>query len=144
MKCVVNWIPLRIRICSRNTEPHFKVGLVIFDFCTQSRGLISKDLISSPNFSCGCSYAERALWCQDSKRRALEKHFPARICYEFPISKCRGEWVLGLCTFWVLAFINPLCDGKIWFFLRAKRVFFSKVAFTQRFSFCNYPKSEQT
>ena len=22
MKCVVNWIPLRIRVCSRNTQPH--------------------------------------------------------------------------------------------------------------------------
>ena len=56
-----------------------KVGLGFFDFCTHSRRLISKDSISSPNFSSGCSYAERALWCRDSKRRALGNYFPVRI-----------------------------------------------------------------
>jgi len=101
-----------------------KVGLGIFDFCTHSRRLISKESISSPNFSCGCSYAERALWCRDSKRRALGNYFPVRIYYEFLISICRGDWDVGLCLFWVFAFINPLSDGKIPFFLRAKRVFF--------------------
>ena len=25
MKCAVNWIPLRIRVRSRNTQPHLKV-----------------------------------------------------------------------------------------------------------------------
>jgi len=29
MKCDVNWIPLRIRVCSRNNQPHLKVGLGI-------------------------------------------------------------------------------------------------------------------
>jgi len=118
---------LRTSFCRRdlkNTQPHLKVGLVIFDFCTHSRRLISKDSIFSPNFSCGCSYAEHALWCQDSKCRALGNYFPVRIYYEFLISKCRGDWDLDLCTFGVFAFINPLSDGKIRFFLRAKRVFF--------------------
>ena len=123
---------------------NFKVGLGIFDFWAISCRLISKDSISSPNFNCGCSYAEHALWCRDSKRRALGNCFSVRICSEFLISKCRGDWDLGLCIFWVLAFINPLSDGKIWFFLRAKRVVVSEVAFAQRFSFCKYPKSAQT
>ena len=83
------------------------MGLGIFDFCTHSRRLIAKDSIFSPNFSCGCSYAKRALWCRDSKRRALGNYFSVRICYEFLISKCSGDWDLGLCTFWVLALINP-------------------------------------
>jgi len=26
MKCVVNWIPLRIRVRSKNTQPHLKGG----------------------------------------------------------------------------------------------------------------------
>jgi len=26
MKCAVNWIPLRIRVRSRNTQPHLKGG----------------------------------------------------------------------------------------------------------------------
>jgi len=25
MKCIVNWIPLRIRVRSRNTQPHLKM-----------------------------------------------------------------------------------------------------------------------
>jgi len=103
------------------------VRLGIFDFCTHSRRLISKDSISSPNFSCGCSYVERTLWCRDSKRRALGNYFPVRIYYEFLISKCRGDRDLSLCPFWVLAFINQLSDGKIRFFLRAKRVFFRRL-----------------
>ena len=102
----------------------------IFDFCAISRRLISKDSIHSPNFSChgGCAPAERALWCRDSKRQALGNYFSVRICYELPISKCRREWDLGLCPFWVpwLKFVNPWNDGKIRFFLRAKRVFFRK------------------
>jgi len=140
MKCVVNWIPLRIHVRSRYTQPHLKVGLGIFDFCTHSRRLISKDSISSPNFSCCCSYAERALWCRDSKRRALGNYFPVRIYYEFLISKCRGEWDLGLCTFWVLAFINLLSDGKIRCFLRAKRVFFPESRFYSAVLFSQVPK----
>jgi len=58
-----------------------------------------------------------------SKRRALENYFPERICYMFLKSKCRGDWDLGLCTFWVFAFGEPLCNGKFQFFLRAKHVF---------------------
>jgi len=30
IKCVVNWIPLRIRVLSRNTQPHLKAGLGFF------------------------------------------------------------------------------------------------------------------
>ena len=58
-----------------NNIKSIEMGLGIFDSCAISRRLISKDSISSPNFSCGCSYVERALWCRDSKRRALEKRF---------------------------------------------------------------------
>jgi len=117
-----------------------KVVLGIFDFCAISRRLISKDSISSPNFSCGCSYAERALWCQDSKRRALANCFSVRICYEFLISKCRRDWNLGLYTFCVLALINPLSDGKIRFFLRAKCVFFRKSLLLSVFLFASTQK----
>ena len=116
------------------------MGLGIFDFCTHSRRLISKDSISSPNFSCSCSYAERALWCRDRKRRALGNYIPMRIYYEYPISKCRGHRDLGLCTFWVLAIINPLSNGKIRFFLWAKRVFFFGSRFCSAVLFSQVPK----
>jgi len=34
MKCVVNWIPLRIRVRSRNTQPHLKWSIELtFLFC---------------------------------------------------------------------------------------------------------------
>jgi len=119
---------------------NIKVGLGIFDFCTHSRRLISKDSISSPNFSCGCSYAECALWCRDSKRRALGNYFPVRLYYEFLISKCRGDRDLGLCPFGVLALINPLSNGKIRFFLWAKRVFFFGSRFYSAVLFSQVPK----
>jgi len=63
-----------------------KMGLGIFDFCTHSRRLFSKDSISSPNFSCGCSYAERTLWCRDSKHRALGNYFPVQFYFPFLLS----------------------------------------------------------
>jgi len=37
MKYVVNWIPLRIRVRSRNTQPHLKVGLGIFQITSTKR-----------------------------------------------------------------------------------------------------------
>jgi len=119
-----------------------KVGLGIFDFCTHSRRLISKDSISSPNFSCGCSYAECALWCRDSKCRALGNYFPVRIYYEFLISKCRVDWLLFLYPSFF--FFHPFSDGKIRFFSAGETRFFSEAAFTQRFSFRKHPKSAQT
>jgi hypothetical protein len=33
MKCLANWIPLRIRVCSRNTQTHLKV-LMSVDICS--------------------------------------------------------------------------------------------------------------
>ena len=58
-----------------------KVGLVIFDFYTHSCRLISKDSIFAPNFICGFSYAEHALWCRDIKRRALGNYFTVRMMW---------------------------------------------------------------
>jgi len=123
-----------------------KVELGIFDFCAISRRLISKDSISSPSFSCGCSYAERALWCRDSKCRALGNYFPVRICYEFLLSKCRGDLDLGMCTFWFWLFF-VFQSFQIWqnpIFSAGETHFFSEVALTQWFSFGKYPNSAQT
>ena len=117
------------------------MGLGIFDFCAISLRPISKDSISSPNFSCGCSYVERALRCRGSKRRALGNYyFFKRICYEFLISKCRGDWDLNLCTFWVLAFINPLSDGKSNFFC-GRNAFFFGSRFYSAVLFSQVPKN---
>jgi len=60
----------------------------------------------------------------ESKRRALGNYFFERICYMFLISKCRGDWDLGLCTTSGLAFREPLRSGKIRFFLRRNTFFF--------------------
>ena len=47
--------------------------------------------------------SQRSSRVVESKRRALEKYFSERICHMFSVSKCRGDWDLGWCTFWVLA-----------------------------------------
>jgi len=60
----------------------------------------------------------------ESKRRALGNYFSERICHMFLISKCRGDWDLGVCTSSVLALREPQCNGKIRFFLRQNTFFF--------------------
>jgi len=89
MKCVINWIPLRIRVRLRNTQTHLKVGLGIFDFCAISRRLISKTQCPHPNSVAVTIYGTR-FDLRDSKCRALENKISMRICYMFPMSKCRG------------------------------------------------------
>ena len=44
----------------------------------------------------------------ESKHLALEHYFPERIWYMFSIPKCRRDWDVGHCTFWVLAKREPL------------------------------------
>jgi len=46
-------------------------------------------------------------------REAIGNWFCVRICYMFLISKCRGDWDLGLFTTSVLAFGTRMHDGKI-------------------------------
>ena len=79
------------------------MGFGIFDFCTHSRRLISKNWFPRPIWVaeaiCGTRFDLR-----DSKRRALENCFCVRICYVFLISKLSGNWHLGLCTTSGLAF----------------------------------------
>jgi len=62
---------------------------------------------------------QRSSRAAESKRRALGNHFSERICYMFPISKCRGDRDLGLYTTSVPAFGEPQRNGKI----RGKNVF---------------------
>jgi len=45
----------------------------------------------------------------------------------FLISKCRGDWNLGLCPASVLAFAEPLRSSKIRFFLR-RNMFFPRIS----------------
>jgi len=47
-----------------------------------------------------------------SKRWALAFYFSVRICHMLPISKCRADWVLYLCTPSVLAKRMPLHIGE--------------------------------
>jgi len=69
---------------------------------------------------------QRSSRAAESKRRALGNDFSKRICYMFLISKCRGDWDLGLCTTSVLVFGEPQRSGKTWFFLRWNTFFFRK------------------
>jgi len=54
---------------------------------------------------------QRSSRAAESKRRALGNYFSGRICYMFLISKCRGDWDLGLCTTSGLAFGEPQRSG---------------------------------
>ena len=48
-----------------------------------------------------------------------------QICHILTISKCRGDWDPGQCSFWVSAAKRKLLrNAKFRFLLRAKRVFF--------------------
>jgi len=69
---------------------------------------------------------QRSSKVAESKRRAPGNHFFDRICYMVPISKCRGDWDLGLCTTSRLAFGEPMRDGKIRFFLRRNTFLYRK------------------
>ena len=62
---------------------------------------------------------QRSSRATESKRRALGNCFPEWICLMFQISKCRGDWNLGLCTCYVLAKREPLRNGD---FREKKRV----------------------
>ena len=55
---------------------------------------------------------QRSSRARESKRRAPGNYFSEWICYMFVTSKCRGDWDLGLCTFWVLAKREPLCNAN--------------------------------
>ena len=54
---------------------------------------------------------QRSSRAAESKHRAPGNYFSERICYKFLISKCRGDWDLGLCTTLVLAEREPLRSG---------------------------------
>jgi len=54
---------------------------------------------------------QRSSRAKESKRRALENKFSEQICYMSLILKCRGDWDLGPCNFWILARRNPLHKG---------------------------------
>jgi len=60
---------------------------------------------------------QRSSKAAESKRRALENYFFERICYMFLMSKCKGDWDLGLCTTSGLALVESQRNGKIHFFL---------------------------
>jgi len=62
---------------------------------------------------------QRSSKAAESKHRALGNYFSGRICYMFLISKCRGDWDLGLCTTSGLAFGEPQRSGDF----RGKKVF---------------------
>jgi len=62
---------------------------------------------------------QRSSRAVESKRRALGNYFFERICYMFRISKCRGDWDVGLCTTLGLAFGEPMRSGDF----QEKKVF---------------------
>jgi len=83
--------------------------------------------------------SQRSSMSAGSKRRALENYFPERICHMFLMSKCRGDWDLGLCTSWLSAEREPLCHAKFWFFW-GRNTFFSGCRHCAAVLFSQVPK----
>ena len=69
---------------------------------------------------------QRSSRAAESKRQTMGNYFSERICYMFLLSKCRGDWDLGLCTTSGLALGEPQRNGKIRFFLR-QNTFFPRI-----------------
>ena len=116
MKCVVNWIPLRICVRSRFTQPQLRVqfGWFARAFLEESSSQsISSNSSLWKRTNCsvviqtwssrGKSAASTQALAAAGKRRALAFYFSVRICCMFLISKCRGYSDLGLCMTSVLA-----------------------------------------
>jgi len=84
---------------------------------------------------------QRSSMSAGRKRRALENHFPERICYIMMllIPKCRGDWDRGLSIFkfWVtvLAYGEPLHNAKTPIFSCGQTHSLSEVATAQQNSF---------
>jgi len=114
------WVFLeRTRILS---EIQFTTHFIDF-FVVQTKWFVGSSLnVILMWQTCG----QRSSRAAESKRRALGNYFSERICCMFLMSKCRGDWHLCLCTFWVLAKREPLRNAKFRFFLRPKHVFFRK------------------
>ena len=111
MKCVVNWVPLRIRVCPRNTQPHLTQKfdlrwgwvfvertriLCVIQFTTDFIDIFvveMKRFVSSfgnvilTRQTCD----QRSSRAAEGKRQALGNDFSERICYVFLVSKCRGD-----------------------------------------------------
>jgi len=64
---------------------------------------------------------QRSSMSAESKHQALALFFWLQICHMFPISKCRGQLDLGLCTTSVLAKRTPWSIGKFWQILQPTR-----------------------
>ena len=118
-------------------------GWVSGSFARLVVDLISKiqfpHTISVADAICGTRFDLR-----DSKRRALENYFGVRICYMFQISKCKGDWDLGLCTTSVLALGEPKRNGKIRFSLRWNRLRSSDFVIAHSFSKRKYRSCAHT
>ena len=63
--------------------------------CVSPQVVDSDSNVSLTRQTCG----QRSSMAAESKHRALAFYFPVQIWYIFLMSKCRGEWDLGLCTF---------------------------------------------
>jgi len=77
-----------------------------------------------PAFKQGC----------EKQTLSARKLFLVRICYMSLMSKCRGDWGLGLCTFGVFAKREPLRSGdsrKKYVFRPQKKSEFNKFRFFQ-------------
>jgi len=157
IKCVVNWTPLRICVRSKIPNPTSRWGWVFIErtqilsaiqFTT--RHFIKFVVMETKRFVGSSIYVlltrqtcgQRSSRAAESKRWALENYFSEQICYMFLISKCKADWELGRCTFWVFVKRKPLRNAKFRFFLQAKHVSCRKSPLRGVFHFASTKKVE--
>ena len=104
MKCVVNWVPLRICVRRGIPNPTSWWGWVFLEqtrilsgfqftknfieiFVVETKRFVSSFLnVILTRQTCG----QRSSRAAESKHRALGDYFSERICYMFLVSECRG------------------------------------------------------
>ena len=134
MRCSHQWVIIKVGLGISRTRILIGIQFTTYfiDFFVQFVGSTVNVLLTRQ--TCG----QRSSGAAESKRRAIGNYFSERICYMFLISKCRGDWGLGLCTTSVLAFGQPQHNGNIRFFLCQKTFFFRILPLR-----CGFPKEKK-
>jgi len=102
MKCLVNWIPLRIFVRSRNTQPHLKVGLGILkwrDFSLQGASLDSRRFTRrfiGVDFSLQGATLDLLLFKQNDSLVVLQTILTRRTCGQ-RLSMSAGRYEFAIC-----------------------------------------------
>ena len=96
-------------LCGMQSTTHF----IVHDFFVVETKRFVSSSVNMILTRQTCDQRSSSLRAAESKGWAPENYFSEQICYMFLISKCRGDWDLGLCPTSGLAFGEQMRDSKI-------------------------------